>query len=296
MRSDLKSRLRRRLLGNRFQEQLQEDHRTLGRLGNRHYLFYHPSLVAPDCVTGINAYEFSNFSQNGEDGLILHLLSKVGCSNHFIVEIGTEDGRECNSANLILNFGWQAVLIEAARHWTEKGIAYFRECGVEERVKIINTAVTPSNINELLKIAQTPKDLDILSIDIDSYDYWVWKAVEGYSPKIVIIEYNASFGPDRSVTIPIDALADGKLRYPSYYHGASVTALQKLGEKKGYALVGCDSRGVNSFFVRHDLMENTGLNIMDPRRAYRPHFRRCRKRTSEEQFHAIAHLPLTQVD
>ena len=94
------------------------------------------------------------------------------------------------------------MLIEAARHWTEKGIAYFRECGVEERVKIINTAVTPSNINELLKIAQTPKDLDILSIDIDSYDYWVWKAVEGYSPKIVIIEYNASFGPDRSVTIP----------------------------------------------------------------------------------------------
>ena len=292
---NLRYRLRRRLLGNRFLEGLQTDHRTIGRLGNHHYLFNHSSLVAPDSVPDFNAYEFSYYSQNGEDGLILHLLSRVGCDNHFIVEIGTEDGRECNSANLIFNFGWRAVLIEAAGHWAEKGRQYFSNRGAGDRVSIINAAATPANINELLKEVRAPEDMDILSIDIDSYDYWVWEAVQDYSPKIVVIEYNASFGPSRAVTIPPDALAGGKQKFPSYYHGASITALQMLGVKKGYDLVGCDSRGVNSFFVRCDLTKNAGLEIVKPQRAYRRHFRRSRKRTTEQQFQAIAHLPLTEV-
>jgi hypothetical protein len=295
MSSGLKNYLRRLLLGYRFQERLQEDHRVLGRLGNQHYLELYPGLLAPGSGPEINAYEFSRFSQNGEDGIILFLASRTGVDRHYIVEIGTEDGRECNSANLILNYGWQGLLIEASKKWTEKGKMYFAEQGASNRATIINQKVTPSNVNEILYHGKAPNDLDILSIDIDSYDYWVWEAVDGYNPRIVIIEYNASFGPSRSVTIPKDALENNQ-NYPSYYHGASLVALKKLGERKGYDLLGCDSHGVNSFFVRKDLAKSTGFQAQEPDVAFRKHFRRSRRKTVEQQFQEIAHLPLVEID
>jgi hypothetical protein len=295
MSPDLKNYLRRLLLGYRFQERLQEDHRVLGRLGNQHYLELYPGLLAPGSGPEINAYEFSRFSQNGEDGIILYLASRTGVNRHYIVEIGTEDGRECNSANLILNFGWQGLLIEASKKWTDRGKLYFSEQGAENRTTIINQKVTPSNVNDILNQGKVPTDLEILSIDIDSYDYWVWEAVDGYNPKIVIIEYNASFGPIRSVSIPKDALENNR-KFPPYYHGASLAALKKLGERKGYDLLGCDSHGVNSFFVRRDLTQNSGLKIQETEEAYWKHFRRSRRKTVEQQYQEIAHLPLVEIN
>lgn len=292
--SDLKQTLRRRVLGRRFQQRLFEDHRTLGRLGNALYLSNQADLVAPDFVPPFNAYEFSCYSQNGEDGLILYLLARVGVDNHFIVEIGTEDGRECNSANLILNFGWHGCLIEAAEHWAEKAKVYFKECDASDRVKMINTKAEPESINTVLTKAGVPEYVDVLSIDIDSYDYWLWKALEATMPRIVVIEYNASFGPGRSVTVPYSQTMPAEQN--PMYHGASLTALKRLGERKGYILVGCDNRGVNSFFVRRDLAQAVGLKAIEPAQAFRSHFWRILKMTQEEQYNAIAVLPLEEIE
>ena len=91
---------------------------------------------------------------------------------------------------------------------------------------------------------------DVLSVDIDGNDYWVLDALEAVRPRIVVVEYNASFGPERSVTIPYTRAFYGYRAHSSgYYHGASLTALARLGERKGYVLAGCDSRGVNAFLV-----------------------------------------------
>jgi hypothetical protein len=54
-----------------------------------------------------------------------------------------------------------------------------------------------------------------------------------------------------------------------FYHGASLTALQRLGKKKGYGLVGCDSNGVNAFFVREDCLTKE-LTALSPQSAYDP--------------------------
>jgi predicted O-methyltransferase YrrM len=291
--SSIKQRIRRRLLGNRFQQRLVDDHDTLGRLGNRHYFHQHEEFLAHGFQPPINAYEFSHYSQNGEDGLILHLLARVGVKYHYIVEVGTEDGRECNSANLILNFGWRACLVEAAEHWAVKARQYFADCKVTDRIQILNAKATPENINELLRQAGVPKDIDILSIDIDSHDYWLWEAIDHVNPRIIVIEYNASFGPSRSITVPYPIPTPG-LPNP-YYHGASITAMNKLAERKGYKLVGCDSKGVNSFFVRGDLATKAGLTIVEPAQAYHSHFRRNRKRNDAEQYAAIVNLPLTEI-
>ncbi|MCS6951608.1 MAG: hypothetical protein NZM33_02000 [Bryobacteraceae bacterium] len=95
-----------------------------------------------------------------------------------------------------------------------------------------------------------PEEFDFLSIDIDRSDYWVWDAIRRYRPRVVAIEYNASWMASVACVVPYAAYAtwDG-----TNYHGASLKALERLGRRKGYCLVGCNYSGVNSFFVREDL-------------------------------------------
>jgi len=286
-------RLRERLLGKRLGQAITADRRALSGIGNLAYRIGQPELVAAGHEPSFNAHEFRCFSQNGEDGLILHLLSRVGVANHFVAEIGIEDGRECNSANLILNFGWRALLVEASADWAAKAQSHFRECGAEKRVTVLHATATPANIESLLSGPGVPREMDVLSIDIDSFDYWLWAALESIRPRIAVIEYNASFGPTRSVTIPLDAPISPR---PKYYHGASLTALTRLSRRKGYVLAGCDSQGVNAFFVRDDLAAIAGIPAIAPGRAYLPHWRRTRSIPLEAQQRAIAHLPVEEVE
>ena len=74
---------------------------------NLHSLFceHYQEIAAPDLSQKIvmrNA-EFKVYSKNGGDGLLLHIFSKIGVTNHTFVEMGVEQGRECNTANLSLN-------------------------------------------------------------------------------------------------------------------------------------------------------------------------------------------------
>ena len=289
----LKNRLRGRLLGGRFRQGILDDHAAVSRLGNLEYLLRHPDLAAPGNKPPFNAFEFSCFSQNGEDGLVLYLLSRIGAGSHYVVEIGIEDGRQCNSANLVLNFGWRGCVIEASAEWAEKARQYFAKCRATERLHLINAAAKPENIRELLGQAGVPAQLDVLSIDIDSFDYWLWKSIDTISPRLVVIEYNASFGPERSVTVPYSPAG---LPVSRYYHGASIAALARLGKHKGYVLAGCDNKGVNAFFVRQELAAAAGIDPVSPEQAWRPHFRRSRKLSTARQFEAISHLPLQQID
>ncbi len=44
-------------------------------------------------------------------------------------------------------------------------------------MKNLHAWVWPGNIEYLLEAGRVPKDLDLLAIDIDSNDYWVWKVI-----------------------------------------------------------------------------------------------------------------------
>lgn len=114
--------------------------------------------------------------------------------------------------------------------------------------------MTVENIERTIEELNIPKSLDILSIDIDGSDYWIWKAINNINPRIVVIEYNAAFGMNRSVTVPYEPDFDRFKKHKSgYYHGASLKALTKLGKEKGYSFICCDSNGVNAFFIRDGL-------------------------------------------
>lgn len=248
--------------------------------------------TAPLDLEGVEARVFS---QNGEDGIILHLLSLIGVRDRRFVEIGVEDGRECNTANLALNFGWRGVMIDrdpggvaAARRY------YASRRRTRDTVTVVERHVTREGIDDLLVEVCGGGEIDVLSIDIDGNDLWVWQAVTRTSPRLFVVEYNASFGPDRSVSVPYDPDFDRMDKHPSgHYHGASLRALTRVADAKGYVLAGCDSNGVNAFFVRSDCAEGA----IAPQRvedAWRP-IRERGPATTEEQFSAIAHLPLEDV-
>jgi len=253
----------------------------------------------------INEHEYGVHSQNGEDGILLYIFSQVGTTNRFFVEFGIEDGRECNSANLCINFGWQGLYMELDPMYVESARNYYDMMLGDRRedVKILQTLITPENINTLLTQNQTPTEPDLFSIDIDSFDYWVWEALDVVKPRVMSVEYNAVYGPTRSLTIPRkQGMFDRhSYHYSGFYFGASLTALTRLANKKGYELVGCDSSGTNAFFVRKDVLKGD-LKPVTPEQAYYPSMaynsdvRQDGRVDIPEQFPYIEHLEFVNIE
>ncbi|VAW33973.1 hypothetical protein MNBD_CHLOROFLEXI01-210 [hydrothermal vent metagenome] len=245
----------------------------------------------------INQHEAKIYSQNGEDGILLYLISKIGLTNGRFVEFGVGNGRECNTANLSLNFGWHGLLIEIDGQQAQAAQQYYQQqLGIQQdRVQIINAAITVENINSLLTENNVQGEIDLLSIDMDGIDYWVWQAISVIQPRLVVIEYNASFGNQPAISIKYDANFNTHAKHPSgFYHGASLVALTKLGKQKGYKLVGCDSSGSNAFFVHQDAAQ-AFITAVTPQEAYFPHSHRTKSLNSQQQFQIISHLPFDEI-
>jgi hypothetical protein len=108
--------------------------------------------------------------------------------------------------------------------------------------------VSEKNINELVEESQDgDSPLDVLSLDIDGIDYWIWDRLES-KPRVVIAEYNPAIPQGHSVTVPLREPITPVEFLKAGYYGCSLEALVKLGGAKGYRLVGV-SAGVNAFFV-----------------------------------------------
>lgn len=198
-------------------------------------------------------FEKKVFSQNGEDGIIQFILSCIGTENKFYVEFGVQDGTECNTRYLREACGFSGLMMDGG--FENKSIGLYKEF------------ITAENINSLFKKYDVPDKFDLLSIDIDYNDLWVWKAIDlQYKPNIVVIEYNSTFPPPLSVTVPYKH--DGVWDQTSYF-GASISALNYIAQEKGYSLVYCDKRGVNAFFILDDLLlKMPNIKKLTPEEAY----------------------------
>jgi len=200
-------------------------------------------------------------SQNEEDGIILALLEATGVGSRRFVEIGS-GGTGGNSAILAGDMGWSGLMVDASSRAVKMATHEFR---ANSGVTIVHARATSGGINDLLKTHGFAGDVDLLSIDIDSVDYWVLDAITVCTARLLVIEYNAGFGPRQSLTLP-DA-APPKVR-PREYFGASLAALTKAAQRRGYRLVLCEYSGVNAFFVREGLAP--GIPTLTPEQAFRP--------------------------
>lgn len=250
---------------------------------------------------GLAQAEFRTFSQWGEDGILQALARLVPIRNRVFVEFGVQDYREANTRYLLLNCGWSGLVLEC----DEASVRVIRESRayLNHPLQVGCAFITRENINDLLSQHGISGEIGLLSVDVDGNDYWIWEAIEAVRPALVVAEYNHRFGPERAVTVPYDpAFERGKAHPSMVYFGASLAALHALGKRKGYDLVGCNTAGVNAFFVRSDLRPDI-LPALEPAEAYVPGHaaewrdeqgRQCRK-SAEEERALVFSLPLVDV-
>ncbi len=201
----------------------------------------------------LEAYGYKVYSQNDEDGIIHEIFRRIGATNKTFIEFGVQNGLECNS-HLLLFYGWNGLWIEGSDEYCKEIRMKFRPVIDNGQLQIMNSFVTRENINKLLAkyTGGGYFEVDLLSIDIDGNDIYVWEAISDVLPRVVVIEYNGKFPPDLFWKQAYDRnhVWDG-----SDWHGASLKALEEMGRKKGYALVGTNLNGCNAFFVRDDVTQ-----------------------------------------
>lgn len=209
--------------------------------------------------------EFRVFSQWGEDGIIQHLLSRVPVEHPVFVEFGVEDYRESNTRFLLENDHWSGLIIDAG----SEHLDFLARSQLRWRHTIEGRRafLTRENVNQVIGDAGVEGDIGLLSVDVDGNDYWVLKAIDVVSPRILVVEYNSLFGAEAAVTVPYRPDFDRrKAHWSNLFYGASLAALDLVARDKGYRLVGCNGAGVNAFFVRSDVVGD--LPVPSPEAAY----------------------------
>ena len=211
-------------------------------------------------------YGYKVYSQNDEDGIIAEIFRRIGMTSRTFIEFGVETGIECNTAKLLVD-GWRGLWIEANPASAAAIRDNFASFTADGRLSVVESRVTAENINALIAQSGVGEDIELLSIDIDFNDYWIWKAIDAVNPRVVVIEYNATLRPPLSLVVPYrpETEWDG-----SNYYGASLEALVKLGAEKNYRIVGCSIAGVNAFFVRADLAGDRFLEPATAQEHYEP--------------------------
>lgn len=218
---------------------------SLGRIESR--------LARIESLSQLRDREFKVYSQWGDDGIIQYLTERVPIARKVFVEFGVEDYSESNTRFLLVHQNWSGLIFDSSA----AKIGRIRRSKIywQHDLRAATSFITRENIDELLVRHGLTGDVGLLSIDIDGNDYWVWEAVSKMSPRIVVIEYNSRLGSEKAITIPYSPdFTREKAHYSMIYFGASLNALIKLGIRKGYSFVGCNSAGINAYFVRQDII------------------------------------------
>lgn len=193
---------------------------------------------------------FRKYSQFEEDGILLFIFSLIPVVNRSCVEICAGNGRQCNTANLIINHGWWGHLFDGDELHVRSGRAFFAKHPDTSLhpPRLEQAWVTAENVNDLMRESGVTGAIDLLSLDIDGMDYWVWKALKVIDPSVVVCEIHNPIPPDLALTVPYDP----KFTFESAdYRGASLAAMCKLGREKGYRLIGTHRFGFNAFFMKN---------------------------------------------
>jgi FkbM family methyltransferase len=210
--------------------------------------------LPPDkIIKDINNYSHGVFSQNGEDGIIQSIFKAIGTTDKYFVEFGTQDGSECNTRYLREKNGWHGLMMDGG----------FKNSFIGLQKEFI----TLGNILHLFKKYKVPDTFDLLSIDIDGNDFYIWnKICTKYKPRVIIVEYNSSYGLEDKTIVYKEKFYFKR----NLYFGASITTFFKLARKYEYSLIGTDS--INAYFIKDSVLKDCKYkfkNINNVRKLYK---------------------------
>lgn len=192
-------------------------------------------------------------SQGGQDGILAEIFRHVRTANSppFCVEFGfnaatLDGGTGANVATLVLDRGWQALLLDGSHE--------------NPAINLRREFLTSANIVDVFAKWGVPAQPDYVSIDVDSTDLWLFRALlPHYRAAVYSVEYNSHFPLELSVTCVDDPEArwQGDRGY-----GASICALATVAREHGYTLVAVEP-ALDAFFIRDDLLDD-GSGVLAP--------------------------------
>jgi hypothetical protein len=210
-------------------------------------------------------WEFSGFSQNGEDGIIDFLISQLNASDKYFIEIGASNGLENNSSWLAMGKRFSGLMVEADSEAVNLCRKLYQ--GMNWGLRVEALKVTLDNVEQIKNWA-THYSPDVLSLDIDSNDFYIMEKLFDLNikPKIAVVEYNSAFGPEESCTIEYSPEFNlRKVHAEGLFYGVSLAGWKNFFSKNGYKFVSVDSNGVNAFFVDPTFFASSFIENLQPR-------------------------------
>lgn len=240
---------------------------------------------------------FNVFTVTNEDGVFHYIFSTIGFTNRKCVDIGAGAVKGSSVANLIVHQGFKALLVDGDTQSLENARRYYsgKMDNFILQPEIVCSMVTAENINQILESNKFTGELDLLCLDIDGVDYWIWKAIQVVQPRLVMVEFQDLLGADRAWTIPYNPKFYAR-DYPvnkdiNNYCGASLQAFVNLGREKGYRLIGVNKSGWNAFFMRNGI----GEGIFPERTARECFGTEWNKYSAENRFPLVKDMPWEEV-
>jgi hypothetical protein len=191
------------------------------------------------CGSPYIKYARNVYSQNGEDGIIEKIFSELRITDGNVIEFGAWDGIYISNIYRLWKYGnFNGILIEGDKEKADK----FSD--PQGKAKMFNYFISPDKENEnsidnVLDKIGIDGVIALMSIDIDSCDYYVMASMEKYKPAVIIIETSNAFGYESI--------------HKSYDSGCSMRAVWELAEEKNYTMVAYTA---NAILVRNDLLDN----------------------------------------
>jgi hypothetical protein len=204
----------------------------------------HPARIMALWLSLIHLHEKKTFSQNAEDGILRYIFANVGTTDKYYVEFGVQDGSERNTRLLAEKYNWTGLLMDGGNS--------------NKAINLHRTFISTRNIRSLFQKYRVPREFDLLSIDLDTCDLWVWRKLCGgvrhkqWRPRVVVAEFNRNYDLYEYYTFPDDSK---NFWQGDQLMGASLSAFYLAGLQMDYRLVYVDRLGINAFFVRRDVLE-----------------------------------------
>jgi hypothetical protein len=197
-------------------------------------------------IKSTDGLEPAKYSFCDEEAIILELLGKINPRNKFAVDIGAGDGEYMSNSYKVFSSGWNGLGVE----WNGKQFAKlaYRYTGLSD-VSLLRGRVTPDNVLSLLAACDTPKDFGFLSLDIDSYDFFVLeKVLSAYRPSLICTEINEKVPPP--VRFAVKFQNEGPWNI-NHFYGQSLSMLEGLVQQHQYDLVRLEYN--NAFLIPHEI-------------------------------------------
>ncbi len=206
---------------------------------------------------GRRASGFSNFD---EERMLERFIKELLPHGHSrtAVDIGAGDGMKSSNTYALFRAGWQGLGVEGDAGRARRLARAYKKF---EGVAALRALVTPSNVVQLLRSHGVENDFSVLSLDIDSYDYWVLDALlRSFRPRIVVTEINEKIPPPIKFVVKYDP----EFRLQHHFFGYSIASLEELCEQHDYALIALEYN--NAFLAPR---ESEGVRPLDFTQAYR---------------------------